>query len=116
MCHTQLAELVVKCRGDLRNRNYWVSAEALRKKQATSTNPSQRQSAADSLAYWLVDPALSSVRPGVARIAVPADERAAWDTFWADVKLTIAEAKKPVPPPEVAPLPRRTTSPPPLPR
>jgi tetratricopeptide (TPR) repeat protein len=85
----------------------WLRADlALRRRQAASASASERKSAAAPLGWWLVDSDLAGVRPGLARIGVPAAERAEWDRFWVDVRATIAEARKPPPPPEVAPPPR----------
>jgi tetratricopeptide (TPR) repeat protein len=82
----------------------WLHADlALRKKQAASASAAERKKAIDALSWWLRDTDLSGVRPGVQRIGMPAEERAAWDALWADVKATLAEAQKPTPSPQVAP-------------
>jgi eukaryotic-like serine/threonine-protein kinase len=87
----------------------WLRADlAARQKQAASANPADRKAAADALTHWLGNPDLSGGRPGLRRIGMPAAERAEWDAFWADAKATIAEARKPSPPPEVTPPPRET--------
>jgi hypothetical protein len=41
----------------------------------------------------------SGVRPGPSQVAMPAEKRAAWEALWADVKATLADARKPAPPP-----------------
>ncbi len=83
----------------------WLQADlSVRKKQATSASAVERKTVAEKLSWWLRDTDLSGLRPGVQRIGMPAEERAAWDALWADVKATIAEAYKPTPAPQVAPL------------
>lgn len=85
----------------------WLRADlALCKKQAASSNAAERKRAADWLTTWQKDTDLSSVRPGLARPGMPSGERDEWDAFWADVRVTLADAKKPPPLPEVAPPPR----------
>jgi tetratricopeptide (TPR) repeat protein len=73
---------------------------------AGSRDPGRRQAAATDLSLWLQDSDLSATRPGLPRIGMPAAERAEWDHLWADVRAALAEAQKPAPPPEVAPMPR----------
>jgi tetratricopeptide (TPR) repeat protein len=76
----------------------WLRADlALRARQADSDKLADRHGADSSLLYWLDDPNLAGVRPGPGRIDLPADERAAWDTFWAEVRATRDRARKPVP-------------------
>jgi tetratricopeptide (TPR) repeat protein len=79
---------------------------ARRRKQAASSSGSERVTAARNLPTWLTTPDFAGLRPGVLRIGVPAGERAAWDALWADVGATLADARKPAPPPEAAPPPR----------
>jgi tetratricopeptide (TPR) repeat protein len=84
----------------------WLRADlAVRRRQAASQNAAERKLAADKLTHWLRDTDLSALRPGLARIALPADERAQWDAFWVEVRATRDEALKP-PTTETAPLPR----------
>jgi tetratricopeptide (TPR) repeat protein len=86
----------------------WLRADlALHQKKAASPIGSERKSAAMMLSWWLKDSDLSGVRPGLLRIGMAADDLAAWDSLWAEVKATLAEAQKPAPPPEVAPSPRQ---------
>jgi tetratricopeptide (TPR) repeat protein len=89
-------------RADLRRKALgWLRADlALWQKQAASSNAAERKTAVDNLSHWLRDPELSGLRAGVQRIGMAADERSAWDALWADVKATIAEARKPVPAPQ----------------
>ena len=68
---------------------------AMRAGQAASANPRDRGMAARLLAAWFRDSDLDGVRPGPGRIDVPADERAAWDAFWADVHAALEQARKP---------------------
>jgi hypothetical protein len=84
----------------------WLRANlATRQKQAASADPATREAAAANLTNLLESPRLAGVRPGLARIGLPAAERAAWDAFWADLRAGVAEARKSPPPPEVAPPP-----------
>jgi tetratricopeptide (TPR) repeat protein/tRNA A-37 threonylcarbamoyl transferase component Bud32 len=78
----------------------WLRADlALHKKQAASSNPTERQETAAKLAHWLGDSDLTEVRPGKQPLALPAAERAEWEALWADVQATCAVAQTP-------PLPR----------
>jgi hypothetical protein len=52
------------------------------------------------LAHWLADTDFAGVRAGPGRVAMAAQEQAAWDALWSDVKATLALARKP---PEAAP-------------
>jgi tetratricopeptide (TPR) repeat protein len=70
---------------------------AVCRKQAASPDAAERKKAADKVSGWQRDPDLEKVRPGPARIDMPAAERDEWDHLWADVKATLAEAQKPVP-------------------
>jgi Flp pilus assembly protein TadD len=75
----------------------WLQADlVLRRQQAGSAEAASRREAAIRLAAWLRDPDLAGVRPepGQVALALPAEERAAWDAFWADVKATLALAQK----------------------
>jgi tetratricopeptide (TPR) repeat protein len=90
-----------KARASLRKQALeWLRADlVLRRRQAGSAEAAQRQQAAVKMAHWLADSNLAGVRPGPDQVAMPAEERAAWDALWADVKATLAEARKPAPPP-----------------
>jgi eukaryotic-like serine/threonine-protein kinase len=84
----------------------WLRADlAVWSKQASSDNPAERKASADKMAHWLRDGDFVSVRPGSAKFDLPADERAAWESFWADVRATLAAAQKPVPPAPTTPKP-----------
>jgi hypothetical protein len=72
---------------------------ALRQKQATAANAAGRSEAAAKLSVWLQESALAGVRDPEPLAKLPADECAEWEKFWADVKATLAHARKPVPPP-----------------
>jgi tetratricopeptide (TPR) repeat protein len=76
---------------------------AIKKKQAASGNPVARKTAAGILAHWLADLDLAGVRPGPARIEMPAKERAEWDALWAEVRASRDEALRPPPPPGKSP-------------
>jgi tetratricopeptide (TPR) repeat protein/tRNA A-37 threonylcarbamoyl transferase component Bud32 len=83
----------------------WLRADlALHKKQAASSDPTERQKTAAMLAHWLGDPDLTEVRPGKEPLALPAAERAEWEALWADVQATRAAAQEP-------PLPREEKRP-----
>jgi hypothetical protein len=73
---------------------------ALRKQQAAPSSAAERKEAAAKLSSWQRESVLSGTRPGLMRIGMPTAERAEWDAFWADVKETIAEARKPPPAPK----------------
>jgi tetratricopeptide (TPR) repeat protein len=82
----------------------WLRADLLlRRRQAGSAEVAQRREAAATVAHWLADVWLAGVRPGPGQVAMPAEERAAWETLWADVKATLTEARKPAPPAEPGP-------------
>jgi hypothetical protein len=74
----------------------WLRADlSLWHKHAASPNPTRRQTAAAILSHWLSDADLSGVRPGPGRDKMSAEESGAWDSLWADVKATLAQAQKP---------------------
>jgi tetratricopeptide (TPR) repeat protein len=76
----------------------WLRADlVLCQKQAASADAGMRGAAVRALNLWLTDSDLAGVRePG--RLAnLPAAERAEWEKLWADVKATLAEARKPAP-------------------
>jgi tetratricopeptide (TPR) repeat protein len=76
----------------------WLRADLLlRRRQASSSAADQRQKAAARLSHWLVDSDLAGVRPGPSEVALPAAERAEWAKLWADVRATLAQARKPAP-------------------
>ncbi len=76
----------------------WLRADlTVRKQQASSGNAANRKVAAEQMAHWLADSDLKGVRPGPARVEMPAEERAAWDALWAEVRTTRDEALKPSP-------------------
>jgi tetratricopeptide (TPR) repeat protein len=95
------AKLKDKDRARLREQALkWLHADlALHRQHASAGESALRRDAAAELSHWLRDWDLVGVRPGPYQIAMPAEERAAWDALWADVKATLAEAKKPAPPP-----------------
>jgi tetratricopeptide (TPR) repeat protein len=75
----------------------WLRADlALRRQQANSGQAALRKEAAFQLAWWLEDSDLVGVRPGPHKVAMPAEERAAWDKLWADVRATLALARQAV--------------------
>jgi tetratricopeptide (TPR) repeat protein len=83
----------------------WLRAElALRAKQAESAKPQDRtaarMAAAWALEYWQQDADLAGVRGKEALAALPADERAQWEKFWAEVAdlLRRLDAAKPAAP------------------
>jgi Flp pilus assembly protein TadD len=79
----------------------WLRADlALRQKQAAATDAADRRTAAAKLAqHWLADTDLAGMREPQPLAKLPAAERAEWEQLWADVKATLAEARKPAPPP-----------------
>jgi hypothetical protein len=83
----------------------------MRAGQAASDNPADRETAADRLTRCLDDPDLSGVRPGPARIDLAADERAAWDSFWTDVRAALERARQPAPAKPAAAKPATATAP-----
>ena len=84
----------------------WLRADlALGAMQADSDKPADRQTAAARLLYWLDDSDLAGVRPGPGRIDLPAVERAAWDSFWAEVRAMRDRASRPISTRPTAPKP-----------
>jgi hypothetical protein len=88
----------------------WLRAElAVRAEKATSGQSADREAAASEFSHWLRDGDLAGVRSGPGRIDLPADERSAWDAFWADVRVALERtrqlpaAKPPAPKPATAP-------------
>jgi tetratricopeptide (TPR) repeat protein/tRNA A-37 threonylcarbamoyl transferase component Bud32 len=76
----------------------WLRADlAVHRRLAASQDAAGRKLAADKLTHWLRDTDLSALRPGLARIGMPADERAVWDAFWAEVRTTRDNALNPSP-------------------
>ena len=92
-------------RSALRRKAYdWLTTDLAAIKQ--NGVGSTKSIALEHLTRYLEDTDFSSLRPGLARIAMPATERAEWDKLWADVRATIAELRKPPLQPELAPFPR----------
>lgn len=96
-------------RAELRRRAMnWLRADlAMRTKLAASADPADRKTAADRMSQWLDDSDLAGVRPGQGRFDLPVDERLAWDAFWADVRATLEQARKPPAAKPPAPKPGR---------
>jgi hypothetical protein len=94
-------------RAALRNKALaWLGADlALHKRQAASADAPARQFAAAGLVHWLADTDLSGVREPKALESLPADEQKQWRKLWAEVRATLAEARKPPPPTERLPPP-----------
>jgi tetratricopeptide (TPR) repeat protein len=77
----------------------WLRSHlALWRKQAASADAAQRGEAVRLMSWWLEDSDLSAVRDPEPLAKLPAAERSEWEKFWADVKSTLADAHKPVPP------------------
>jgi tetratricopeptide (TPR) repeat protein len=75
----------------------WLRADlALRKPRAART-AAARSKIAVELWPWLSDTDLAGTRPGAGRDGWAKGEMAEWDTFWSDVKGTLAEATRPSP-------------------
>jgi WD40 repeat protein/serine/threonine protein kinase len=92
-------------RSALRRKAYdWLTTDLAAIKQIGVG--STKSIALEHLTRYLEDTDFSSLRPGLARIAMPTTERADWDMLWADVRSMIAELRKPPVQPELAPLPR----------
>jgi hypothetical protein len=78
----------------------WLRADlGVRQKQAASAKPADRQRAAAVLAHWLTDTDLAGVRDPGPLAKLSAAERQEWEKLWKDVKATLADARKPAPPP-----------------
>jgi tetratricopeptide (TPR) repeat protein len=76
----------------------WLRADLdLRQKQAASADQAERRTSATTLLRWLQDPDLAGPLPGVGREGWAKEEMADWDSFWADVKATLAEATRTLP-------------------
>jgi Tfp pilus assembly protein PilF len=77
----------------------WLGADlTLCKRQAASAVAADRAAAGAKLNRWLGDTDLSGVRDPKPLAKLPAAERENWEKFWADVKATLADARKPAPP------------------
>jgi tetratricopeptide (TPR) repeat protein/tRNA A-37 threonylcarbamoyl transferase component Bud32 len=73
----------------------WLRADlVLLRRQAGSGAAAARRDAVSILWRWRNDADLAGVRPGPEQVALPAEERAAWDALWADVKTTLAAAQQ----------------------
>jgi serine/threonine protein kinase len=89
----------------------WLRADLAKTVEQAVARPVSRRTTAEWLSSWLEDPDLAGLRPGPGRIDLPADERSAWDAFWADVRATLERARKtpaatpPAPMPATAPAP-----------
>jgi Flp pilus assembly protein TadD len=82
----------------------WLREDlVLRKKMAVSSNTEERKATAKSLSFWLRGDNFFSLRPGPERIGLAIEECEKWDNLWAEVQATIAEARKPPSPLEIAP-------------
>jgi serine/threonine-protein kinase len=63
----------------------WLSADLAAWRRALASNPAARPVVSTKLANWQTDPDLARVRAAEALAALPGDERAAWQGFWAEV-------------------------------
>ena len=89
----------------------WLQKDlAFWKKQAISSNASDRNTAAFYLTHWLKDSDLAGIRNPFLLASLPADEVKVWLAFWAEVRAARDEALKPLPV-EIAPPPRVGRSP-----
>jgi Flp pilus assembly protein TadD len=59
-----------------------------------------------TLDHWLVDTDLSGVRETKALESLPAAEQKKWQQLWTEVRAALAQARKPLPPPEPLPPPQ----------
>jgi tetratricopeptide (TPR) repeat protein len=75
----------------------WLRAELTSIQMEVESRPAARGPAQAVLKHWLADPDLSGVRDPEPLAKLPGVEREEWEKFWADVKATIAEARKPPP-------------------
>jgi tetratricopeptide (TPR) repeat protein len=76
----------------------WLRADlVLRRHQTGAAEAAPRQEAAAQLAHWLRDTELAGVRAPQALAKLPAKEQQPWQQIWADVKVTLTQAKKPAP-------------------
>jgi tetratricopeptide (TPR) repeat protein len=79
----------------------WLRVDrALLQKLLTAGQPADRRMVVQKLSHWLVDADLAEVRPAAGRESWTAEEKTAWDQFWAEVQATRDEALKPPPRPE----------------
>jgi hypothetical protein len=77
----------------------WLRADlALWQKQAAAAKAAGRTAAAAKLSVWLQESHLAGVREPGALAKLPEVERAEWAKLWADVRATLAAARKPTPP------------------
>ena len=73
----------------------WLKADLAVHRRSIAAGPGN--ATPSQVSYWLADPDLSGLRPGLTRIGMPAAERAEWDSLWADLRSALAEARKPPP-------------------
>jgi tetratricopeptide (TPR) repeat protein len=74
----------------------WLQAElAWRTRQGDQGKEVARAEVRRMLQHWLHDSALLGVRDGKALDELPAEERVAWQRFWAEVKALLAPARVP---------------------
>ena len=77
----------------------WLRADlALWQKQAVAANAAGRSGASAKLSAWLQESDMAGVREPDPLTKLPDVERAEWAKLWADVKATLAEARKPAAP------------------
>jgi tetratricopeptide (TPR) repeat protein len=76
----------------------WLRADLAARRRLLDSKET-RTTAAARLSQWLGDPDFAGVRPGPRRIALPAEERAAWEALWADVRASLTDGRKPAPAP-----------------
>jgi tetratricopeptide (TPR) repeat protein len=73
----------------------WLQADLeLLRREASSADANQCRHAATTLASWLNDWDLAGVRPRTQQITMPAEELAAWNALWTDLKATRLLAQK----------------------
>jgi hypothetical protein len=72
----------------------WLRADlAGRAERLENSGPQGRKEVQAVLGYWQGDLALAGVRDAAAVARLPAEERAAWQRFWAEVEALRAKAR-----------------------
>jgi serine/threonine-protein kinase len=78
----------------------WLTADLAAWQERAATDPAKPRTAVHGrMANWLTDPDLASVREPAGLENLPADERAGWVKFWAEVR----QLRDATAPPGVAP-------------
>jgi tetratricopeptide (TPR) repeat protein len=92
--HGSDAPTTADARAELRRQAHaWLTADLSTWEKFLTADPAKnRQTVQRTASFWLADSDLAPVRDPSALTALPADERAGWERFWADTRALTSRA------------------------